>query len=261
MTERNDEVIEIDLLRLLRALWHRAWLILLAGIMAAGIGFSYAKFAITPRYEAGALMYVNNSSFSVGSTSFSISSSQISAAQSLVDTYVVILQSRTTLEEVIKKANVPYSYEQLHGMVRAAAVNGTEIFKITVNSTNPEEAALLANTIAKVLPDIISNVVDGSSVRIVDRAVVPTQKVSPSITKYTAIGFALGFLVSSAVVALIDMFDDVIRDADYLTQTFNAPVLASIPDLMGGSTSKYGYYAYKKNTKKKPDGEAYKDGN
>lgn len=261
MTERNDEVIEIDLLRLLRALWHRAWLILLAGIMAAGIGFSYAKFAITPRYEAGALMYVNNSSFSVGSTSFSISSSQISAAQSLVDTYVVILQSRTTLEEVIKKANVPYSYEQLHGMVRAAAVNGTEIFKITVNSTNPEEAALLANTIAKVLPETISDVVDGSSVRIVDRAVVPTQKVSPSITKYTAIGFALGFLISSAVVALIDMFDDVIRDADYLTQTFNAPVLASIPDLMGAPTSKYGYYAYKKDTKKKPGGEAYKDGN
>ena len=246
MREQNNEVIEIDLLRLLRALWGRIWLILLAGLLAAGIGFSYARFAVSPRYEASILMYVNNSSFSLGSTSFSINSSEISAAQSLVDTYIVIMESRTTLEDVIKRADVDYSYEALRKMVTAGAVNGTEIFRVTVNSTDPEEAALLANTISKVLPDTISDVVDGSSVRIVDRAVVPTQKVSPSITKYTAIGFALGFLISSAVVALIDLFDDVIRDADYLTQNFDAPVLASVPDLMGGSSANYNYnYKYK----------------
>lgn len=246
MREQNNEVIEIDLLRLLRALWDRVWLILLAGLAAAAISFSYAKFLIEPRYEASILMYVNNSSFTVGSTSFSINSSEISAAQSLVDTYIVIMESRTTLEDVIKRADVDYSYETLRSMIKASAVNGTEIFRVTVNSTDPEEAALLANTISKVLPNTISDVVDGSSVRIVDRAVVPTQKVSPSITKYTAIGFALGFLLCCVVVALIDMFDDAIRDADYLTQTFDAPVLASVPDLMGGSSANYNYnYKYK----------------
>ena len=53
-------------------------------------------------YTASALMYVNNNSLSVGSTKVSLSYSDLTAAKSLVDTYVVILNARTTLNEVIR---------------------------------------------------------------------------------------------------------------------------------------------------------------
>lgn len=75
--------------------------------------FSYAKFLIVPLYESKAMMYVNNSSLSLGNTSFSISSGELSAAQSLVETYIVILKSRLTLNAVIEKADLPYTYEEL----------------------------------------------------------------------------------------------------------------------------------------------------
>ena len=244
MNEKDND--EIDLLKLAKALWHRAWAIILAAIIGGSAAFSYAQFLITPLYKASTLIYVNNSSFSVGSTSFSISSSELTAAQKLVDTYLVILKTRTTLNDVIEEAELSYSYEELKSMISAAAINSTEIFEIVVTSPDPQEAEKIANTIGEVLPEKISNIVDGSSVRIVDYAVVPSKKASPNVTKYTAIGLMMGLAISCIVIVLLDLFDDVVRTEDDLTQKYELPLLAVIPDLLGNKTRSYGHYSKNK---------------
>ena len=63
------------------------------------------------------MMYVNNSSISVGSTQVNLN--DLTAAQSLVNTYIVILNTRGTLEEVIDQAGLSYDYETLSGMISA----------------------------------------------------------------------------------------------------------------------------------------------
>jgi capsular polysaccharide biosynthesis protein len=245
MKERNveDGVYEIDLLRILKVLWSHAWIIVISTLLVGALAFSYARFFVEPTYQAKALMYVNNKSISVGSTGVTFSAGELNAAKSLVDTYTVILKTRTTLNAVIRKTGVNYTYEQLNKMVRAAAVNDTEIFAIIVTSTSPQEAELLANAIADILPAKIGDVVEGSSVSVVDRAVVPNHRVAPSHSKYTAVGLLVGFLISCLAVILADLFDDVIRGDDYLTQTYDVPVLGIIPDLsvQGGEKTGYGY--------------------
>ena len=243
--EKQADYIEIDLLRMLSAIWRRIWIVLIAAILCASIAFSYAYFLVTPLYESSALMYVNNSSFSLGSTSFSISSSDLTAAKSLVDTYMVILKTRTTLNEVINKAELDCSYKELNNMISSAAVNGTEIFKVTVTSADPKEAEKIANTIAKVLPDKISEIVDGSSVRIVDYAVVPSEKASPNITRYTAIGLIIGVLISCLGIIIAELCDDVVHGVDALPDLENMPVLAEIPNLQETGKSG-GYHSYSK---------------
>ncbi|MDD3254191.1 MAG: Wzz/FepE/Etk N-terminal domain-containing protein, partial [Lachnospiraceae bacterium] len=138
--EKSNQYYEIDLMQLLHAFWHRLWAIILAAVIGGGALFSYAAFFITPLYEAEALIYVNNSSFSLGSTSFSISSSELTAAKTLVDTYIVILKTRSTLSEVIREAGLNYSYQELSEMIGSEPVNNTEIFSIKVTSSNPQEA-------------------------------------------------------------------------------------------------------------------------
>ena len=128
--QQDKDTMEIDLLELAGVLLHRAWLIILAAIIGGGIAFGYTFFMVDPLYKASALMYVNNSDISVGGTSFSISNADLTAAQKLVDTYVVILKSRTSLNEVIDRAELPYSYEKLKHMVSASGVNSTEIFEV-----------------------------------------------------------------------------------------------------------------------------------
>ena len=119
-----------------------------------------------------------------------------------------------------------------------------------MSSTNPEEARNLANVIAVILPDKISEIVANSSVEVVDYAVTPHSRVSPSYMKYAAVGLLLGMILCSAVVLLISYFDDVIHDEDYLLQNFDAPVLATIPDLMAKTPKKYGYYGSSQTVKK-----------
>lgn len=122
----NNEMV-IDLVQLAKALWHRAWAIVLAMVIFGGVAFGYARFLITPLYQASAMMYVNNSSINVGSTQVDLN--DLTAAQSLVETYIVILKTRGTLEQVIEQENLSYDYETLSDMIEAGAVNSTEVFE------------------------------------------------------------------------------------------------------------------------------------
>ena len=242
----EKEYYTIDLKHIFKSIWKRAWLVVLSGLVAAGIGFSAASFLITPKYSSSVMLYVNNSSFSLGNTSFSISSSEITAAQSLVKTYAEILNNRTTLTRVIEKSGVDYSYSELSQMVKATTANDTEIMRVTVTTTDPYVATKIANCIAEVLPMRISEIIDGASMEVVDYAVPNLDKVEPSITTYTAVGLILGVLASVIILAIIAMLDDTIHDEDYVLNTYDYPILAKIPDLVNSGGKQYRYYYQKK---------------
>ncbi|MBQ2880884.1 MAG: hypothetical protein IJE40_01315 [Clostridia bacterium] len=239
----------IDIFYLIKILWGKAWIIALCGFIAAAVGFSVAKFAIAPTYSSTILLYVNNSSFSLGNTSFSITSSDISASRSLVNTYSEILNNRTTLERIIDKTGLPYTYKDLSEMIVASPSNETEIMRVKVTSKDPYEASDIANTIAEVLPIRISEIIDGATMEVVDSAIPILEKVAPSITRYTAVGLLLGLFISAAVIVVMAMLDDTIHDEDYVIKTYDYPILAKVPDLMSNSTKKrYGYYYQSKDT-------------
>jgi len=246
---KDNNVEEIDLLKLGKALWNRAWALVICTILGAALAFGYTMCFITPLYQASALLYVNNNALDIGNTRVSISNGDLVAANGLISTYEVILKSRNTLEAVIDDGGLPYTYEQLSKMVSAGSVNDTAVLKITVTNRNPEMAAHITNTIARVLPERITGIVEGSSVEIVDYAVPPTKPSSPNTMKNTAIGGMLGFVICAAIVVLRFLMDSTIREEEYLLETYkDIPVLSVIPDLTtdeGGS-----YYYYKKTSVK-----------
>ena len=242
----KQEEQEIDLLKLLRVLLGKIWLIVAAAFVGGLMFLLYTLFFITPQFKSSALLYVNNSSIDIGSTKLNISSGDISASSSLIDTYVVILKSRTTLEQAIKEGKLPYTYEQLSKKVSGSAEGKTPVFKISVKDADPEMAAHITNTIVEIMVDAnsgISGIVEGSSVRVIDYAVVETKKDSPSYSKNTAIGMLLGFVVSCGIIIMFSLMDSTIREEEYLLERYgNIPVLATIPDLFEDSQG--GYYGY-----------------
>ena len=255
----NMEEDTIDLLELAKAIWKNILIIALVAVLFGSAAFGCTAFLIEPEYEATASLYVNNSSFSFGATSFSISNSDLTASNSLVSVYIYILNSRTTMEDVIKQADLTYTPEELSKMVEAKGVNSTGAFEVTVTSTNPAEAELIANTIAKILPDRISEIVDGSSVRIVDYAIIPSHRSGPSMVKNTALGILAGGFLAAAIVVIRflmkDSSKDMVQSADDLRQMYpDIQVLAMIPD-MRVSEKKNGYYSsYYGRAEKKKEG-------
>lgn len=247
----KNEYYVIDLAHILKSVLKRIWVVIISSVLCAAIGFSVAAYLITPTYSSSVMLYVNNSSFSVSDIGFSISSSEISAAQSLVKTYTVILKNRTTLKRIIEDTELDYNWKELSDMIEAEPINETEVMGVTVTCENPEHAEILANGIAKVLPQRISEIVEGSSMEVVDSAIVNREKVAPSITKYTAIGFVLGALASLFILVILAMRDNTIHDDEYIIKTYDFPILAKIPNLLSDSGSKkYNYYQSKKNTVK-----------
>ena len=247
-TNVKNDVKEIDVFKLLGAFLKHIWIIVIVAVLCAAIAFAYAYFFITPTYQSSTMMYVNNGSLSVGKTSFSIS--DLNASKNLVETYIVILKSRTTLEAVAERAELDMSYRTLYRKVSASAVNDTEVLRVTVTDTDPERATLIANAIGEVLPERVEAIIGGSTVEVVDSAVVPFGKAAPSLTKYTLVGFVIGLLASMAVIVIIELLDDQVRDESFLTQNFHLPVLASIPDLnanVSGKAYKYGKYGAYRN--------------
>ena len=233
-TVRED--LEINLLELLGAVARKLWLIILCMAILAGAAFLGTKWMVTPLYESSVLFYVNNGQ----SAESKISNADIIASQSLVETYLVVLKYGTTLDEVIDKAKLDCTREELAEKISSSSINDTEIFQIKVTDPDAEQAVKIAKTIAKILPGKVAEIIDGSSVRIVRQASVPTEPASPNLKRTAVLGAIAGFVLSLVYVVLRYILDDKIRDASrYLKDTYSYPVLTAIPDLTSRST---GYY-------------------
>ncbi len=239
--ERNEEL-EIDLQRLFGALLQKAWMIAAAAVICALLALGITAFLITPQYESTAMFYVNNGSLSVGGASLNLSSSDLSVSKSLVDSYIVILRTRETLNDVADYAEVDRSYGELKEMIHASAVNSTEIFEVVVTSPDPEEAEKIADAISYILPKRISNIVEGTSAQIVDHAVLPSHPSSPNTMKNTMLGLILGLVASVGAICIYEIFNVMIRSEEDVAQCCSYPVLAVVPDM--NTHSKGGYYRY-----------------
>ena len=253
MEEKNKgkmDEIEIDLGRIFRAVMDKAWLVAVVAVLCAVLVFVGTFFFITPQYESAAMFYVNNSNLSLGDASLSISSGDLLTSRNLVDSYIVILRTRETLVDVIDYAGVSYGYKQLRGMITAGAVNDTEIFQVTVTSHDPEEAERLASAIAYILPKRIATIIDGTSARVADAAIIPSSPSSPSYTNNTMIGFLLGAILAVGIIALRVIFDTTIRAEGDIAQNCKYPILASVPDMSAPSKGSK-YYGYGSSRKKK----------
>ena len=235
---------EIDLKQLILALIRKAWLLVLCALIAGGISYFYTANFITPMYRATVSIYVNNANPQLGSNTTYISGTDLATAQRLVNTYVNIIKSNTVLEKVAEQSGLDITAEQIRNMMTATSVEDTEIFEIHISNADPELAAQIANAVAELAQDEISNFLEGSSTKIIDYAEVPQYRYTPSFRQNTFLGCCAGGLLAAVYVVLRTIFDVRIKGEDDLERLFDLPVLGAIPDFAveAKSGGKYGYY-------------------
>ena len=81
--------------------------------------------------------------------------------------------------------------------------------------------------------------------RVVDSAVVNNAKISPNVTRNVIFAFIIGVVLAAAVIAVLVILDDTIRDDDYLTNTYDFPILSRIPNITKDAYK----YSYKQDPK------------
>lgn len=238
-----NEVIEIDLQKLLMRYMERWWLIVFCGLFFAASAIFYTYQFITPQYKSSITVYVNN--VRAGSQVESISSSSISTSKQLVQTYIRIISSDRVMDKAIEASGYDMAASSLRSMMSATQEGETELFKLHISNADPEKAAKLANAIAEVIPTEITEIVEGSSTKIIDYATVPKYRYTPSYTKNTVLGGILGGVAALAFLTIQFLLDVRIKETEDLMQ-YDYPILGQIPNFEQVSTKRnhksgYGY--------------------
>lgn len=233
-----EKVVEIDLKELATACLRRIWLIVTSAVVAAALVYIYTALFVTPMYRTEATFYVNNSV--TADEAGKISSSDLATAQRLVLTCTNIIKSDRVLEKVAEEADLDLTAAALRGMISAADIDETEMFRVQVEHKDPVQAAKIANAIADVAPQEISNIIVGSTTKVIDRAKIPENPYSPNRTTNTVLGALAGLVISVAVVAVTTMLDVRIKSEDDLTNICDIPVLGVIPEFTDESKSGFG---------------------
>ena len=230
MSKLKVDVAEIDLGRIFKSVCKRAWIIALIAVLCAALALTGTLYFIAPQYQASATFYVNNNNKPSGLSS-TMTYADITAAKSLVDTYLVILNTRESIESVMEYADIDSSYGEVRGMISAKGLNETEVFQVIVTSNDPEQAYKIADAITQVLPDRIAKTIEGSSAKIVDAPVVPTSKSGPSYTQNTLVGLLVGLVLSVGAVAIVEILDTTMKSTEDVENVCTYPLLATVPEM------------------------------
>lgn len=242
---------ELNLQEILYAVLNKIWLVILAAIIGGMGMFIYTSKFVTPMYRTSITMYVNNSSKLMDKEEIIeyIASSDLATSERLVTTYVTILQSDKVLEPVCESIEEEHDLRVSPALVRgcmsAGAINETEVFRVTISHPNPKVATIIANTIADVSPDVIGEVVEGSSTKVIDRAKQPTAPYSPNVTQNTMLGIVGGILVAIIIIGATVLMDVRVRSEEDLARLSEAAVLGVIPDFDVEEEKGYSYHAKK----------------
>ena len=221
----NEENEVIDLTEILSAVRQHLLELIFVTLAAALVGFMASKFLMTPKYDSSALMIVNTRQ----DVNANVTSDQINSATKLVSTYSIIIKSDTVLQQVIDNLGLNLTYAKLNKRVTVAAVDDTQVMKITVQSDSPEWARQVCEQIITVAPDVIKEAVEAGSVKVISNASLATEPVSPNIEKNTMLAAAVGFVLVIGIIVLQVLLDNKINTEEDVTKYLDMTVLGVIP--------------------------------
>lgn len=220
---------ELNIIDLIDMLMRRWWIIFTSMIVVGVMAFVFTEVFIQPTYRSEGALYVNASPEQ--QLQQTMTTATLSASQQLVNTYAEILKRRTFLESVAKDIDNKYTVAQIRQMLNISAVNETEIMQITVTSTDPDDAYLIAHSVLMRAPDELVRVVEAGSVKLLDDAKKNNVAVSPNIRQNTLIGALLGIALGALIIFLLEIIDTRINSPESITGNYKEPLLGEIPSL------------------------------
>lgn len=214
---------EVDLLELFFALLQHAKWIALGTVVCGALAAVYVLFLATPVYSATSKLYVMNPSDSA------INLTDLQIGSYLTADYQEVFRTWEVHEGVIQSLGLDYGYSQLYGMVSVSNPTDTRILYITVKSTDPKEAMLLANAYADVARKYIGETMSTELPNILSTALEPSVPFSPQKTKTVAAGLLLGFLLSCCVIVVRFILDDTLKTPEDIQRYVGIPTMTIIP--------------------------------
>ncbi len=120
--------------------------LLIVGVLIGGVTAFAVSAALPKTYDSSATLIVGQSL-----SSTNLSSDQLLASQRLSQTYTTIATTRPILQGVIDSLKLGVTVDDLRPRVSASAAQDSTLLTISVEDSNPERAADIANAIGNAL--------------------------------------------------------------------------------------------------------------
>lgn len=219
----SGDVNTIDLVELMYRLLDGWKLIVCLAVGLALISGLYTAFFVTPMYEATSIIYV------LSNRDSAINMSDLQLGSELTQDYIKVFQMWEVHEEVISNLDLPYSYLEMQDMLSVVNDSDTRMLDINVTSDDPQEAADIANEYAQVASQYIADTMATDKPNIMSVALVPSNPVSPSLTRNILLGFLLGGILAVGSITIHMMTDDKYKTAEEIRRFTGLATLAAVP--------------------------------
>ncbi len=209
------------------------WIILIAAVVCAGIGFGVAKLNYVPSYTCTMRFTVDNKT--ENTVTAGQSASDISASSQLARNYLYIMtESSSLMDLVAKNSGYKVNGEELTGkdvkrMVSSTLVEDTSIIAISITSSDPDVSYAVATSYVNNFRTITEEAYPSTYAKNYDPPVRPEAPNGNNTTLlYTLLGFMFGAGVVVLAICLIIFIKDTIKSSDDITKKLGSKMLGSI---------------------------------
>jgi capsular exopolysaccharide synthesis family protein len=221
-----------DSLRIAVGVLKRGWIVILATTLVGGALALLYSIMQDPTYRSTASLYVTSGGEANAQTAYQGSL----ASQQRVTSYTRLVDSDAVVLSALEASGIRVSPGDAKAALSASTTPETVLLNITAEDHNAETAAALVNAVARSMTDYVTELETPSGggaplakLTVVSPAAVASTPIAPRTERNTAIGLAVGLLLSIGIVFVRDRYNNKIRDEDEFGTVTDAPVLAAVP--------------------------------
>ena len=243
----------IDLHRLMVLCRKHIKMLIIWTLLAGILGFVIAQFVVVPKYTATTEILVNqrhtNDSNGQAYNNQHADIQMINTYKDIITNQVILSKASKQLKNpvhVIKPAqkavyrtnadgtrrlikeaqpavverggkSYNFSTDELKKAISVQTQQNSQVFSLQVKTDDPQESAVVANTVANVFRQQIKKIMSVNNVTIVSRASTPDAPSFPNKKLFALAGAVLGLVLSFLYILIGDLMDTSIHDDEYLT--------------------------------------------
>ncbi|MQC01405.1 YveK family protein [Limosilactobacillus reuteri] len=243
----------IDLHRLMVLCRKHIKMLIIWTLLAGVLGYVVAQFVVVPKYTATTEILVNQKHES-NDNGQAYNNQQ--ADIQMINTYKDIITNQVILSKASKQLKNPVhvikpaqkavyrtnadgtrrlikeaqpavverggksynlSTADLKKAISVQTQQNSQVFSLQVKTDDPQESAVVANTVANVFKQQIKKIMSVNNVTIVSRASTPDEPSFPNKKLFALAGAVLGLILSFLYILIGDLMDTSVHGDDYLT--------------------------------------------
>lgn len=243
----------IDLHRLMVLCRKHIKMLIIWTLLAGILGFVIAQFVVVPKYTATTEILVNqrhtNDNNGQAYNNQQADIQMINTYKDIITNQVILSKASKQLKNpvhvikpaqkavyrtnadgtrrlikeaqpaVVERGGKSYnlSTDELKKAISVQTQQNSQVFSLQVKTDDPQESAVVANTVANVFRQQIKKIMSVNNVTIVSRASTPDTPSFPNKKLFALAGAVLGLVLSFLYILIGDLMDTSIHDDEYLT--------------------------------------------